>query len=55
VNKDFYLILDTLPTEFDSRVKAMGVDERPMETYTDIGGLERQIEELVEAIVFPME
>jgi 26S proteasome regulatory subunit T5 len=55
VNKDSYLILDTLPTEFDSRVKAMEVDERPTETYTDIGGLEKQIEELVEAIVLPME
>jgi 26S proteasome regulatory subunit T5 len=55
VNKDSYLILDKLPTEFDSRVKAMEVDERPTETYTDIGGLEKQIEELVEAIVLPME
>jgi len=33
----------------------MEVDERPTETYTDIGGLEKQIEELVEAIVLPME
>ncbi|KAF9049512.1 26S proteasome regulatory subunit 6A-B [Hymenopellis radicata] len=55
VNKDSYLVLDKLPAEFDSRVKAMEVDERPTETYTDIGGLEKQIEELVEAIVLPME
>lgn len=55
VNKDSYLVLDTLPSEFDSRVKAMEVDERPTETYTDVGGLEKQIEELVEAIVLPME
>ncbi|KAH9980110.1 P-loop containing nucleoside triphosphate hydrolase protein [Lactifluus volemus] len=55
VNKDSYLVLDTLPAEYDSRVKAMEVDERPTETYTDIGGLEKQIEELVEAIVLPME
>jgi len=55
VNKDSYLILDTLPAEFDSRVKAMEVDERPTETYTDIGGLDKQIEELAEAIVLPME
>ncbi|KAG5518859.1 hypothetical protein PMAC_002390 [Pneumocystis sp. 'macacae'] len=54
VNKDSYLILDTLPTEYDSRVKAMEVDEKPMETYSDIGGLDKQIEELVEAIVLPM-
>ncbi len=55
VNKDSYLVLDTLPAEYDSRVKAMEVDERPTEKYTDIGGLEKQIEELMEAIVLPME
>nr|GMD45403.1 26S protease regulatory subunit 6A homolog [Ipomoea batatas] len=66
VNKDSYLILDTLPSEFDSRVKAMEVDEKPTEDYNDIGGLEKQacifssqlnnyvIQELVEAIVLPM-
>ncbi|KAG5439117.1 hypothetical protein PCANB_001416 [Pneumocystis canis] len=54
VNKDSYLILDTLPAEYDSRVKAMEVDEKPMETYSDIGGLDKQIEELVEAVVLPM-
>ncbi|KZV86142.1 26S proteasome subunit P45 [Exidia glandulosa HHB12029] len=55
VNKDSYLVLDKLPAEFDSRVKAMEVEERPTETYTDIGGLDKQIEELAEAIVLPME
>lgn len=55
VNKDSYLVLDKLPAEYDSRVKAMEVDERPTETYTDIGGLDKQIEELVEAIVLPMQ
>eukprot|EP01137_Pigoraptor_chileana_P021410 Opistho-2@85063 len=54
VNKDSYLVLDTLPAEYDSRVKAMEVDERPTEEYTDIGGLDKQIHELVEAIVLPM-
>jgi len=54
VNKDSYLILDTLPPEYDSRVKAMEVDEKPTEEYSDIGGLDKQIQELVEAIVLPM-
>lgn len=54
VNKDSYLVLDTLPAEYDSRVKAMEVDEKPTEKYTDVGGLNKQIEELVEAIVWPM-
>lgn len=54
VNKDSYLILDSLPAEYDSRVKAMEVDERPTENYNDIGGLSKEIEELVEAIVLPI-
>jgi len=53
-NKDSYIILEKLPTEFDSRVKAMEVDEKPTEDYTDIGGLDKQIQELIEAIVLPM-
>jgi len=36
-----------LPTEYDSRVKAMEVDERPTEQYSDIGGLDKQIEEVI--------
>eukprot|EP00753_Platysulcus_tardus_P018597 PLAT6951.1.p2 GENE.PLAT6951.1~~PLAT6951.1.p2 ORF type:complete len:426 (+),score=232.71 PLAT6951.1:72-1349(+) len=54
VNKDNYLVLDKLPAEYDSRVKAMEVDERPREQYTDVGGLDKQIRELVEAIALPM-
>jgi len=54
VNKDSYLILDTLPAEYDSRVKAMEVDEKPTEDYSDIGGLDKEIQELREAIVLPM-
>jgi 26S proteasome regulatory subunit T5 len=44
VNKDSYLVLDTLPAEYDSRVKAMEVDEKPTEDYSDIGGLDKQIQ-----------
>lgn len=54
VNKDSYLILDTLPPEYDARVKAMEVDEKPSEEYSDIGGLDKQILELVEAVVLPV-
>lgn len=53
-NKDSYLILEKLPAEYDSRVKAMEVDEKPTEEYSDIGGLDKQIQELVEAVVLPM-
>merc|ERR1712194_454778 len=54
VNKDSYLVLDKLPVEYDSRVKAMELDERPTEEYSDVGGLDKQIEELMEAVVLPM-
>ena len=37
VNKDSYLILDTLPSEYDSRVKAMEVDEKLTEDYNETG------------------
>ena len=47
-------MLDKLPPEYDSRVQAMEVDEKPTDNYSDIGGLEKQIEELIEAIVLPM-
>mmetsp|Transcript_6290 Transcript_6290/g.8184 ORF Transcript_6290/g.8184 Transcript_6290/m.8184 type:complete len:465 (-) Transcript_6290:48-1442(-) len=53
-NKDSYLILEKLPEEFDSRVQAMEVDERPTEEYSDIGGCDLQIQELIEAVVLPM-
>ncbi|KAJ6238050.1 26s proteasome regulatory subunit 6a [Anaeramoeba flamelloides] len=54
VNKDSYLILDLLPREYDTRVKAMELDEKPKETYNDIGGLDKQIRELMEAVVYPL-
>ena len=53
VNKDSYLIIDRVPPEYDSRVKAMELEEKPQAEYGDIGGLDRQIEELREAIVLP--
>ena len=43
-----------MPAEYDTRVKAMEVDERPTENYTDIGGCDKQIAEIIEAIVLPL-
>jgi len=54
VHKDSFLVLDLLPVEYDARVKAMEVDEKPSEDYGDIGGLEKQITELKEAVVLPL-
>jgi len=54
INKESFVVYEKLPAEYDSRVKAMEVDEKPQEEYSDIGGLDKQIEELVEAIVLPI-
>lgn len=41
VNKDSFVVYEKLPPEYDSRVKAMEIDERPVEEYSDIGGLDK--------------
>lgn len=43
VNKESFIVYEKLPAEYDSRVKAMEIDERPPEEYSDIGGLDKQI------------
>lgn len=54
LHKDSNVVFEKLPTNYDVKVKSMELDEKPSETYEDIGGLERQIEELNEAIVLPL-
>lgn len=54
VNKDTHIVMDVLPPEYDTRVKAMELEEKPKERYTDIGGLEKQIQEMIEAVVLPI-
>jgi len=41
VNKESFIVYEKLPPEYDSRVKAMEIDERPTEEYSDIGGLDK--------------
>lgn len=48
------IIMEKLPAEFDPRVKAMEVIDLPNDKYTDIGGLDKQIQELIEAVVLPI-
>ncbi|EDS27583.1 26S protease regulatory subunit 6a [Culex quinquefasciatus] len=39
---------------YDARVKVMELDERFIEHYSDFGGLDMQIQELIEAVVLPI-
>lgn len=52
--KETNIVFKKLPPAYDSEVLAMELDVKPDETYDDIGGLDRQIEELNEAIVMPL-
>lgn len=54
LHKDTNIVFEKLPPDYDIKVKAMELDTKPDETYEDIGGLERQIEELNEAIVLSL-
>ena len=54
INKDTCMLYQLLPTEYDKRVKAMLLEEKPTDDYTDIGGLDKQIQELQEAVVLPI-
>ncbi|WP_456367238.1 proteasome-activating nucleotidase [Thermococcus sp.] len=47
-------IVEILPTEKDPSVLGFEVIERPKVTYSDIGGLEKQIQELREAVELPL-
>ncbi|XP_047482856.1 26S proteasome regulatory subunit 6A-A-like isoform X2 [Penaeus chinensis] len=54
VLKDTFIIIETLPKPHDPRVIRMEVTERPTQTFSDIGGLQKQIEELKEAVILPI-
>ncbi len=47
-------IVEVLPQREDPYVRAMEVVERPNVTFNDIGGLEKQIEELREVVELPL-
>lgn len=54
LHKETNIIFEKLPPTYDNKVLAMELDTKPDETYEDIGSLDRQIEELNEAIVLPL-
>ncbi len=54
LNQQSLAIVELLPSSYDSQVYGMEVVDLPGETYEDIGGLERQITEIREAVELPM-
>nr|WP_272481019.1 proteasome-activating nucleotidase [Methanopyrus kandleri] len=54
LNQQSMAVVDVLPSEKDSRVLAMEVDESPDVSYDDIGGLDEQIREIREVVEKPL-
>ena len=54
VNRDNYYVIRKLPDEYDARVRTMEIDQKPKQNYQDLGGLNLQIKELIEAIILPI-
>lgn len=54
MNQQSLAVVDVLPIEKDPAVLAMEIDEKPRESYSDIGGLTEQIEEIRETIELPL-
>ncbi len=54
MNQRNLLITKVLPENRDWRVSAMEVIEKPTATFEQIGGLEKEINELTEAVILPL-
>ncbi len=54
LNQRTFAIVNTLPPTQDPMVQKMELIERPNEKYSDIGGLEPQIQELKETVELPL-
>ncbi len=54
MNQQSFAVIDVLPWEKDPAVSTMEIEERPTITYSDIGGLEDQIQEIKETVELPL-
>ncbi|NYT20745.1 MAG: proteasome-activating nucleotidase [Methanomicrobiales archaeon] len=54
LNQQSLAVIDVLPESYDAAVYGMEVVETPEESYDDIGGLDRQILEIREAVELPL-
>jgi proteasome regulatory subunit len=54
LNQRSFAIVEVLPPSQDPVVRAMEVEMRPIENYSDIGGLTKQIEQVREVVELPL-
>ncbi len=54
LNQQSLAVIDILPESYDAALYGMEVVETPDESYADIGGLDRQIMEIKEAVELPL-
>ena len=54
MNQQSLAIIEVLPFEKDPAVLAMEIEEKPKESYSDIGGLKEQIREIRETVELPL-
>lgn len=54
LNQQSLSIVEILPQSYDSQIYGMEVDSSPSETYSEIGGLDEQINEIREAVELPL-
>jgi proteasome regulatory subunit len=54
LNQQSLAIVELLPSSFDAQVYGMELVDSPQENYADIGGLDKQINEIKEAVELPL-
>ncbi|XP_003377261.1 26S protease regulatory subunit 6A [Trichinella spiralis] len=54
ISRDGLKLVDLLPSEYDPRIKGMEVINQPNQQFCDIGGLDNQIQEMIEAVIYPI-
>jgi 26S proteasome regulatory subunit T3 len=54
LHKHSNALVDVLPPEADSSISMLGADEKPDVSYTDIGGMDLQKQEMREAVELPL-
>lgn len=54
MNQQSFAVVDILPVEKDPAVLAMEIDERPTTSYSEVGGLGPQIQEIKETVELPL-